>query len=222
MRPGLVERLSTLLRGRAGRHTTARTISQQQPISIYEFEGCPFCRKAREAISHLDLEAVFLPCPKGGQRYRPEALAQSGKTQFPFLIDPTTATSLLESNAIVDYLYATYAGGQKPLLARLGFIDNMSSGIASLLRVSRGSFCRPSRPNLQPLVLYSHESQPAAFAIRERLTALELCWQFKSTAIGARCHDPAQPEPRLHDPDTGEQLMGTAAIVDYLERRYAL
>lgn len=222
MRPGLVERLSTLLRGGAGRRTVARTISQQQPLAIYEFEGCPFCRKAREAISHLDLEAVFFPCPKGGQRYRPEALAQSGRTQFPFLIDPTTDTSLLESDAIVDHLYSTYADGQKPLLARLGFIDNTGSGVASLLRAYRGSICRPSRQNIKPIALYSYESQADAFAIRECLTTLELAWQFHSTAIGARAHDPGQPEPRLRDPNTGKQLTGTGAIVDYLEQHYAL
>lgn len=222
MRPGLTERLSSLLRGGAGRSTIVRTTAQQQPLVIYEFEGCPFCRKAREAISHLDLDAIFYPCPKGGQRYRPEALTQSGKTQFPFLVDPATDTALLESDAIVHYLYDTYANGRRPLLARTGFLDNAGSGFASMLRGHRGSICRPSRPNRKPLTLYSYDSQPDAFAIRESLTTLELAWQFKSTAPGARAYDPARPEPRLTDPDTGQQLSGTNSIVDYLEQHYAL
>ena len=35
-----------------------------QPIVLYEFEGCPFCRKVREAVALLDLDAKFLPCPQ--------------------------------------------------------------------------------------------------------------------------------------------------------------
>lgn len=37
----------------------------RQPIEIYEFEGCPFCRKVREAVNILDLDVVFYPCPQG-------------------------------------------------------------------------------------------------------------------------------------------------------------
>ena len=29
----------------------------EQPLRLYEFEGCPYCRKVREALSILDLEA---------------------------------------------------------------------------------------------------------------------------------------------------------------------
>lgn len=36
-----------------------------KPIEIYEFEGCPFCRKVREAVNILDLDVVFYPCPQG-------------------------------------------------------------------------------------------------------------------------------------------------------------
>ena len=37
----------------------------EKPIVIYEFESCPYCRKVREAIAVLDLDALILPCPKG-------------------------------------------------------------------------------------------------------------------------------------------------------------
>lgn len=37
----------------------------RKPIEIYEFEGCPFCRKVREAVNILDLDVVFYPCPQG-------------------------------------------------------------------------------------------------------------------------------------------------------------
>lgn len=38
----------------------------RKPIEIYEFEGCPFCRKVREAVNILDLDVLFYPCPQGG------------------------------------------------------------------------------------------------------------------------------------------------------------
>lgn len=50
------------LRGQIGRRPV-------QPLRLYEYEGCPYCRKVREALSMLDLEVIILPCPKGGKRY---------------------------------------------------------------------------------------------------------------------------------------------------------
>lgn len=35
-------------------------------LKLYEFQGCPFCAKVREAVTVLDLDVTFLPCPKGG------------------------------------------------------------------------------------------------------------------------------------------------------------
>jgi len=53
MAPGSIERLTTWIRAGAGRRSVSHSAGQQQALEIYEFEGCPFCRKAREAISHL-------------------------------------------------------------------------------------------------------------------------------------------------------------------------
>lgn len=49
----------------------------RKPIEIYEFEGCPFCRKVREAVNILDIDVVFYPCPQGecgGAESRQDAL----------------------------------------------------------------------------------------------------------------------------------------------------
>ena len=35
-----------------------------KPLELYEFEACPFCRKVREALSVLDLEAIDLSVPE--------------------------------------------------------------------------------------------------------------------------------------------------------------
>ena len=29
-----------------------------RPLELYDFEGCPYCRKVREALSMLDLDAI--------------------------------------------------------------------------------------------------------------------------------------------------------------------
>jgi glutaredoxin len=60
------------------------------PLELYEFEACPWCRKVREALTVLDLEAVIRPCPKGGRRFREEVKRRGGKAQFPYLVDPNT------------------------------------------------------------------------------------------------------------------------------------
>src|SRR5437870_3340657 len=81
-------------------------------LELYEFESCPFCRKVRDALTELDLEATIYPCPKGGTVYRPKAIGMGGKKQFPYLVDPNTGTRMYESDDIIAYLYATYGGRQ--------------------------------------------------------------------------------------------------------------
>ena len=41
-----------------------------RPLELYDFEGCPYCRKVREALSMLDLDAIVYPCPKGATMHR--------------------------------------------------------------------------------------------------------------------------------------------------------
>ncbi|TNE92907.1 MAG: hypothetical protein EP330_00150 [Deltaproteobacteria bacterium] len=72
------------------------------------------CRRVRLAIEDLDLVTEVRPCPRGGTRFRNEAIERSGKRQFPFLVDPNTDTAMLESADIVKYLYATYGEGRDP------------------------------------------------------------------------------------------------------------
>ncbi len=48
----------------------------------------------REAITLLDLDVMIYPCPKGGPTYRPKAVQLSGRSQFPFLVDPNTGRGL--------------------------------------------------------------------------------------------------------------------------------
>ncbi|KAJ6924120.1 hypothetical protein NC652_017427 [Populus alba x Populus x berolinensis] len=58
----------------------------EKPIEIYEFEGCPFCRKVREIVAVLDLDVLFYPCPKNGPNFRPKVAQMGGKQQFPYMV----------------------------------------------------------------------------------------------------------------------------------------
>ncbi|MGH8445138.1 MAG: glutathione S-transferase N-terminal domain-containing protein, partial [Solimonas sp.] len=81
-----------------------------EPLQLYDIEACPYCRLVRDTLTELDLDVQIYPCPKGGRRFRPQALAAGGKTQFPLLVDPNTGRTLYESADIVEYLAQTYDG----------------------------------------------------------------------------------------------------------------
>src|SRR5262245_9494921 len=80
----------------------------ERPLELYEFEACPFCRKVREALTTLDLDAMIYPCPRGG-RHREVVKQRGGKAQFPWLVDPNTGKEMYESEAIIRYLADTYS-----------------------------------------------------------------------------------------------------------------
>ncbi|CAI5475414.1 unnamed protein product [Closterium sp. Yama58-4] len=88
--------------------TTGELKPATKPIELYEFEGCPFCRKVREMVSVLDLDVLFYPCPVNGPTYRPKAIEMGGKRQFPYMVDPNTGVSMYESDEIIKYLANTY------------------------------------------------------------------------------------------------------------------
>lgn len=108
------------------------------PLILYQYEGCPFCRRVREALCVLKINVIIYPCPRttlaqygveSGSRYRGEATRLSGgKCMFPILVDPNEPSSaadtgddnglfklnhkngrvVIDSAAIVSYLWTTY------------------------------------------------------------------------------------------------------------------
>lgn len=236
---------------RVWRGSLAFRPAERQPaklLELYEFEGCPFCRLVREAITELDLDVLIKPCPKGGKRFRPEVERLGGKAQFPFLVDPNTDRQLYESTDIIDYLYAEYGGRSAPARLLGGAGALMGSNAATLLRGLRGMRRRPARVPEQPLELYSFESSPFSRPVRELLCEMEISYVLRSfgKAVPQEIGPPwvrtrffpdmpvrgrnrrAMHEqtgrlqvPYLVDPNTDEALYESSAIASYLKTTYA-
>lgn len=232
------------------RGTNAFEPARRQPeqhLELYEFEGCPFCRLAREAFTELDLDVLIRPTPHGGERFRPEAIRRGGQKQFPFLVDPNTGTEMYESADIVDYLYRTY--GERPAPSRLlRPAQVLSSSVTSALRLGAGSRARPSKAPERPLELYSFESSPYARRVRERMCELELPYLLRSMGK-AKWQDVGPPQiraalfpdlpvegrnrrallertgrvqvPYLIDPNTNTEMFESDDILAYLRATYA-
>jgi glutathione S-transferase len=196
-----------------------------EPLLLYEFESCPYCRKVREALTALDLDADVRPCPKGGRRYRPELIARGGKAQFPYLVDPNTGEEMYESDAIVRYLFNEYGVGPPPAILLVP-LPVLSGSLASLLRFGRGTQAEPSRAPARPLELWSFEASPFCRIVREKLCTLELPYRLHNVGKGSAGREAfiarsgRMQVPYLEDPNTGQALFESSEIVAYLERRY--
>ena len=220
---------ASVVRGGAGMFARTSTRSVARPeklLELYEFEACPFCRKAREALTVLDLDAKIIPCPRGGV-HRDTVKALSGKAQFPYLVDPNTGTAMLESDDIVRYLATTYGDGHVPISLRLGPVTTATAGLASLMRPGHGRVARPSKIPSQPLELWSFEASPYSRLARETLCELQLPYVLHNVGKNGAgrpafvARSGKMQVPYLVDPNTGTEMFESADIVAYLERTYA-
>ena len=231
-------------RGISARH---RTPPPAKLLKLYDIEASPFCRLVRETLTEMDLDALILPCPKGGQRFRPEAEKVGGKQQFPLLVDDNTGKTLYESADIIDYVAETYGGqlrAPRGLRRKAAIAASLGT---SLSRAMRGFKARPSMAPEEPLELFSFESSPYSRLVRERLCELELPYVLRNTAK-ARWEDVGPPQirttffpalpvegrnrvalleragrvqvPYLVDPNTGTEMFESEAIIAYLDATY--
>ncbi|UQA56109.1 glutathione S-transferase N-terminal domain-containing protein [Polyangium aurulentum] len=196
-------------------------------LELYEFEACPFCRKVREALTILDLEAMIYPCPRGGERFRPIVEQKGGKLQFPYLVDPNEGVAMYESDDIVEHLFRTYGDGRVPVTLKLGPVTTGSALAASAWRPNRGRRAVPSRAPEKPLELWSFEASPFCRIVREKLSELELPYRLHNVAKGSPSRQAfiarsgKMMVPFLHDPNTDVDMFESADIVAHLERTYA-
>jgi glutathione S-transferase len=217
---------ASVVRGGLGMRVGTPGARPAQPLEVYEFEGCPYCRKVREALSVLDLDAIVYPCPKGGRTYRTEVERRGGKQQFPYLVDPNDGVALYESDAIVRHLFRRYGTGDVPVAMALGPIGDAGAMLASALRLGAGVQRQPGRRPQRLLELYSFEASPFCRLVRETLTQLELPYLLHNVAKGS-AKRPAfvalsgkMMVPYLVDPNTNTALFESADITAYLERTY--
>jgi glutathione S-transferase len=197
----------------------------ERPLELYEFEGCPFCRKVRDALTELDLDAMVYPCPHGGSVYREKVIAEGGKAQFPYLVDPNTGARMYESDDIVDYLFETY-GGRAPGVLLRGTVATVSSALASAFRPTGGTRAVASRRPEKPLELWSFEASPFCRIAREALCELELPYHLHNVGKDGEGRDAFVARsgkmmvPYLVDPNTGRAMFESAEIRKYLYATY--
>ncbi len=220
--------IATLLRPGAGAFVRKQTAPPPAlPLQLYEFEACPFCRKVREFLTVLDLDAEIFPCPRGGSRFRSEVQRRGGKLQFPFLVDPNTGTELFESAQILHYLATHYGDGKIPLSLRLGPLTILPASLGAALRYPKGARATPSRRPELPLHLYSYEASPYSRLVRETLCELELPYHLHNVGHGSRQRPALRAlagklqVPYLVDPNTQTAMFESADIIAYLRKTYA-
>ena len=219
--------LVTVIRLGAGASVGDLGPRPEKTLELYAFEACPFCRKVREALSILDLEAMVHPCPKGGPLYREAVKQRGGKAQFPYLVDPNTGTEMYESDDIIRTLFDRYGNGSPPLALSLGPITNITASLASLMRPMSGLRYEPARTPDRFLELYSFEASPFCRLVREKLCSLELPYRLHNVAKGSEAREAFVARsgrmmvPYLVDPNTDTALFESADIVRYLEETYA-
>lgn len=221
----------------------------EKPLVLYDMEGCPFCRRVREALTALHLDADVRPCPRGGRRFRREAEQLGGKQQFPLLIDENTGRRLYESKAIVSYLFQTYANRPVPGYYQFRPWQPVLGSLATAASGLRGLRAHPARVPEKNLALWSFEGSPFSRLVREKLCELELPYRLLNigkehwSEIGPAKQrlkpGPYKPRPGgkrdafyqqhnrvqvpyLEDSNTGEALFESAAILEYLDRTYAM
>jgi len=215
-------------------------------LLLYEFEGCPFCRKVREHLSTLDLDAIIYPCPKEyenapqgysgvSSRFRPIVKKQGGKNQYPYLVDDNTNVKLYESDAIIKHLWTNYGSkGRKPLIyyfpTPINFFFNFLSSACRFFR--KTSIYRTHskyQTNNQLIHLWSHEASPGSRVVRETLNTLEIPYHLHNVPHGSKKRIDLQQRigkkgmpliPYLEDSNTGWKGFGVVNITSYLRKEY--
>ena len=231
--------------------TVADTTTEQpvQPLMLFDQENNAECRRVREALTKLNLDILIVPCPKGGKNLKAlkDKSGMGDDIQPPVFVDNNQSKAMHGANAILKHLGQHY-GHVNTSTSLLGKVTNqVSSAMASTVRLNAGSSARASIQPELPLVLYSFESSPFARLVREKLCELELPYilinlgkQQVSDMGPATMRwtlKPYQPLPNtkreafykqygnvqvpfLMDPNTNQAMFESADIIEYLEAKY--
>ena len=181
--------ISLALRGGRGVMGTGHPMQPEKSLVLYEHEACPYSRRVREVMTHLNLDYESRPSPHKGHVYRDELKQLAGKAQVPFLIDENFAegengNQILDSQAIIEHLFANYSnrGSTPKKFQRQNKKDNASlvnkaASVASMMRGVKADHPKMNEARgkpKQPLHLYGFEASPFCRLVRERLSELEV------------------------------------------------
>ena len=134
----------TLLRLGAGTRVVPRGPRPAEQLVLYEREGCPSSRLAREALAMLDLDALHLPVPEGSRRHARDLERLAGGKTVPVLVDRAMGTVVQGADAIVAHLFQHYGRSGIPLRLRIATTSRLASPAAWRGQASgraTGSWC---------------------------------------------------------------------------------
>jgi hypothetical protein len=203
----------------------ARFPRPSEPILLYDRQNDGESRKVREAVSLLDLDTLFRPCPAGGQLW----LTEVGSS-LPTMVDPNSGVKIAgNADDIVAYLFRTYGNRSLPLLLRLPFgLTALTAKVGLLPRGTAGSVAAPTTASksMAPLKLWAYEASPFCVVVREALCELEVPHVQISVARGSPRRQILLDRvghfqvPFLEDPNTGVAMFESKDIVTYLWKTY--
>jgi Glutathione S-transferase, N-terminal domain len=105
----------SLISNNAGGRCMDSTIpTNMQPIVLYAYEGSPFCKVVREALSSYEIPHTIYYTPRGSVN-RQRLYDLTKLFQVPYLQDPNTGVDLFESEAIVEYIRKQYGLIESPV-----------------------------------------------------------------------------------------------------------
>ncbi|KAG5189935.1 hypothetical protein JKP88DRAFT_300240 [Tribonema minus] len=95
------------LRGGLKRPNSLPENPQRREMELWGYEGSPFVKPVREALTELQLPHKIVYCARGSL-HREEMVKNLGNFQVPYLKDPNTGVEMFESRDIVEYLESVY------------------------------------------------------------------------------------------------------------------
>ncbi|MGF1684908.1 glutathione S-transferase N-terminal domain-containing protein [Photobacterium minamisatsumaniensis] len=227
----------------------SKTVKQPEgSLLLFDQEGNADCRLVREVLTELNLDVVIRPCPADGKNIK-ELHAKFDKVTLPILIDINHSVAANGAKEVIDHLFSQYKGTNPPRSLITKLSNNLTSQLATGIRLGAGRKARPARQAEQPLILYSFESSPYTRPVRERLCELELTYilinlgKQQVSDMGPATFrwsvKPYRPLPntkrddffKLHgnvqipylmDPNTNIDMFESKDILRYLERTYAI
>ena len=218
-------------------------------LTLYEYEASPWCRRVRETLCVLELEADVRPCPRSTLRvegaysstsvHKPEVTRAGGRLLFPFLVDHTAGVALNQSATIVEHLWTAYGAdvverpavdrwlNGRPALdvERVVLEASLLSKLVDFMLLAAPSGARPwAHCGLFEAPVAKRPERPLVLHACEpepgcRLVREKLCMLQLPYRHVPR--PAAAPLPHLEDPNTGWSSFGAPQALEYLEAEYA-